>query len=68
MKKLIKKVMSKTKSFNLVDYSVLKLCIFFFGLWIATVIPVMTEVNPWIYGAVWAALYVYLIWKVLKKD
>lgn len=68
MKKLIKKLASKTKSFSLVDYSVLKLCVFFFGLWIATVIPVMTEVNPWIYGLVWAALYIYLIWKVLKKD
>lgn len=68
MKQLIKKVMSKTKSFSLVDYSVLKACIFFFGLWIATVIPVMTEVNPWIYGTVWAVLYIYLIWKIVKKD
>jgi len=49
MKKIIKKMMSKTKSFSLVDYSVLKACIFFFGLWIATIMPVITTVNPWIY-------------------
>ena len=67
MKQLIKKMMSKTKSFSLVDYSVLKACVFFFGLWLATLMPVITTVNPWIYGIVWAALYLYLIWELFKK-
>ena len=67
MKQLIKKVMARTKSFSIVDYSVLKACVFFFGLWLATLMPVITTVNPWIYGIVWAALYLYLIWELFKK-
>lgn len=67
MKQLIKKVMARTKSFSIVDYSVLKACVFFFGLWLATIMPVITTVNPWIYGVVWAALYLYLIRELFKK-
>ncbi|HCB51781.1 TPA: hypothetical protein DEP21_04425 [Patescibacteria group bacterium] len=67
MKKFLQGMLKKTKSFSLVDYGVFKACLFILGLWVATVLPVVTTVNPWIYLGVRTVLYIYLVWKMFRK-
>lgn len=66
MNKFLQDMLKKAHLFTIRDYSLLKWTVLLFGLWLATVIPALTTVNPWIYGVLWFVGRAYLIWKMFK--
>ena len=67
MTNLIQRMVARANKFTAFDYVVFKVCLVVIGLWLATIIPRFTTVNPWIYGIIWIILGAYLAWKTFKK-
>jgi hypothetical protein len=47
------------------DVSVLKLCVFAFALWLATLLPALVSVSAWVWFVVWAVAMAWLFWRLL---
>jgi hypothetical protein len=48
------------------DFSVLKVSLVFFGLWLAKAVPAVLGMNLWVYVAVWALGFAYLLVKAFR--
>ena len=60
-------VENKIKNFNKwYDFSILKLTMVAFALWLAIVWPTVLKVNPWIYFVIFVVGWIYLWWKMFK--
>ena len=57
----------KVKKLNCFDYSIVKLCVLAFALLVAKFWPPILSLDWYWYAGVFAATYVYLIWKILLK-
>lgn len=56
----------KAQKFKWYDFSILKLTVFAFSLWLAIIWPAVLGLNTWIYFIVFLVGWVYLLWKMLK--
>ena len=67
MKNFIQRMVARANKFTATDYVIFKVCLVVIGLWLATVIPRFTSVNPWIYFIIIVILGIYLGMKTFKK-
>ncbi|MDD3262254.1 MAG: hypothetical protein PHR61_00240 [Candidatus Absconditabacteria bacterium] len=67
MIKLYKKAMDGVKKLGFWDWAVLKIYLVVIGLLLATVIPVLTEVNWMIYAGIAIVTGTYTVIKIFKK-
>lgn len=67
MIKLYKKAMDGVKKLWFWDWAVLKIYLVVIGLLLATVIPVLTEVNWMIYAGIAIVTGTYTVIKIFKK-
>ncbi|MBR9692515.1 hypothetical protein GOV07_01145 [Candidatus Woesearchaeota archaeon] len=57
----------KAKNFNKwYDFSIFKVTMIAFALWLAIVWPTVLKVNPWIYFVIFVVGWIYLWWKMFK--
>lgn len=63
---LFKWMEERAKKMRWWDFSVLKLSLFAFGLWIAIVWPPVLSLPTWIYFVVFIVGWVYLFWKLFR--
>lgn len=63
---LFKWAEQQPKKFKWYDFSVLKLSMLVFGLWLALICPCLSSVNPWLYFSLGLVGSIYLFWKMLK--
>ncbi|AHB41845.1 hypothetical protein P148_SR1C00001G1067 [candidate division SR1 bacterium RAAC1_SR1_1] len=67
MIKFYKKMMEGVKNLGFWDWAILKLYLVVFGIFLATVIPALTEVQWWIYIIIVIVCASYLITVIFKK-
>ena len=67
MKKFLQDMLKRAHNFEIWDYSILKLTVMIFGIWLAIVRPALTTVNPWIYAVIFLVGRAYLMWKMFAK-
>ena len=67
MHKFLQDMLKRARRFEIVDFTLLKRSVLFFGIWLAIVRPAVTTVNPRIYAVLFLAAWIYLLWKMFKK-
>jgi hypothetical protein len=68
MTKFLQDMLKRARRFEIVDFTLLKRSVLFFGIWLAIVRPAVTTVNPWIYAVLFLAGWGYLLWKMFKGE
>ena len=67
MTKFLQDILKRARRFEIVDFTLLKRSVLFFGIWLAIVRPAVTTVNPRIYAVLFLAAWIYLLWKMFRK-
>ncbi|MCF7834798.1 hypothetical protein K9M48_01955 [Candidatus Gracilibacteria bacterium] len=64
---IFQKVLKKIPNLNVLDRSILKICLVSFGLLLAALIPELAQLDRWIYAIIFVATDVYVLLRLFRK-